>query len=498
MPTQPILIAGAWRLSAATQTFTAQNPATGETLPTEFPISPWSDVDQALTAAAEAFTQLRTTSPENIAAFLEAFASEIEAAAESLIATAHAETALPTSPRLKDVELPRTTTQLRQAAAAAREGTWTQAVIDTKNNIRSHYAPIGPIVVFGPNNFPFAFNAIAGGDLAAAIAAGNPVLAKSHPLHPATSQLLAQCAHRALQSSGLPPATIQMLYHLAPEDGLKLVADPRTAATAFTGSRPGGLALKAAADRAGKPIYLEMSSLNPIVLLPGALTERGEKIATELADSALAASGQFCTSPNLVLAIASPETETLAQSLAAILASRKPGPLLSASGLQSLDQNVQRLIAAGANPITGATPATGEGFCYTNTLLRATAAQFLSAGEHLQIEAFGNSTLLVTAANPAELQTAIESLEGNLTGSIYSATTGEDDALYTPIAFALRPKVGRLLNDKMPTGVALSPAMNHGGPYPATANAHFTAVGIPRSILRFTALHCYDNVQDPA
>ena len=318
---------------------------------------------------------------------------------------------------------------MRQGAAAAREGSWTQAVIDTKANIRSHYAPIGPVVILGPNNFPFAFNGISGGDFTAAIAAGNPVIAKANPLHPGTSKLLAECAIAALTEVGLPQAALQMIYRTSKDDGLRMVSDPRIGAVSFTGSREAGLRLKAAAEHAGKPIYLEMSSLNPVILLPGALAERGEQLATELADSCLAASGQFCTSPNLILMIDGDDAERLASNLAGILDQRPPAPLLSAGGLKGLDENVHALIDAGATVVTGAEPMTGCGCRYKNTLLRATAKQFLAKPEELQREAFGNATMVVTAENIPQLRKVVKALEGNLTGSIYSSKAGEDDEL---------------------------------------------------------------------
>ena len=495
MAVEPIWVAGVWRAAAAASTFRAENPATAKALEGEFPVSSWQDCEDALSAAASAAIALRSAPAEQIATFLEGYAANIESRAEALCARANAETGLPVTPRLRDVELPRTTTQLRQGAAAAREGSWQCAVLDTKANIRSHYAPIGPVVVMGPNNFPFAFNGVAGGDFAAAIAAGCPVIAKGHPLHPGTTKLLAQCAADALAQSGLPAATVQMLYHIGNEDGLRLVADSRVGAASFTGSRAGGMRLKAAADAAGKPIYLEMSSLNPVILLPGVLVERGAQLATELADSCLAGTGQFCTSPNLILAIASEATETLAESLREILEKRPAGPLFSAGGLEGLDAGVRRLRDAGAALMTGGERAAAEGYRYKNTLLRVSGADFLRAAEALQHEAFGNATMLVIAQDADELQKVIECLEGNLTGCIYSSVNGADDSLYTRLSAALRPKVGRLLNDKMPTGVALSPAMNHGGPFPATAHPGFTSVGIPRSMLRFGALQCYDNVR---
>ncbi len=496
MAIEQLWLGGEWRVATATSTFSATNPSTGKKLPSEYPISAWADCDIALDAAVHAARGLRTVSGEQIAGFLEGYASAIEARVLEIVAIAHSETGLPVAPRLKDVEIPRTTTQLRQAAAAAREGSWANPVIDTKANIRSHFAPIGPVVVFGPNNFPFAFNGISGGDFAAAIAAGCPVIAKAHPLHPGTTKLLAECAAAALTASGLPNATVQMLYGIANEDGLRLVSDPRIGASSFTGSRAGGLRLKSAADAAGKVMYLEMSSLNPVVLLPGALAERGDALSAELADSCLAASGQFCTSPNLILALAGEATEQLATGLAETFEKRSPAPLLSQGGLHSLNEGVQWLVNAGATVVTGGAVVAGDGWRYKNTLLKISASGFLAEAEKLQREAFGNATLLITADDLEQLLQVLERLEGNLTGSIYSSSAGADDSIYSVVADALRFRVGRLLNDKMPTGVALSPAMNHGGPFPSTSHPGFTAVGIPRSMLRFGALQCYDNVRN--
>jgi alpha-ketoglutaric semialdehyde dehydrogenase len=490
-----ILIQGKWVNATADEFFHANNPATGEALDKLFPVSQWGDCDAALAAAKSASVAMRTLSPETLAAFLDSYASGIEEAAEAIVAAASQETGLPISPRLKDVELPRTTNQLRQAAAAAREESWKHATIDTPRNIRSCFAPIGPVVVFGPNNFPLAFNGISGGDFAAAIAVGNPVIAKAHPLHPNTTRLLAEVAQKAADANGLPAGTVQMLYHLSTADGLRLVSDSRVGAIGFTGGRSSGLALKRAADEAGKPIYLEMSSINPVIFLPGALAEDGAKLATELADSCLAGAGQFCTSPNLVLLPDSPVAEAFIASVANTFAARTPQPLLSSGGLTHMQTGVAELISAGATAVTGASPANGPGSRYSNTLLRATGVQLLAHNEALQREVFGNVTLIVTFADLPQLQSILQQLEGNLTGTIYSSKSGADDKTYAAIEPPLREKVGRLLNDKMPTGVAVSPAMNHGGPYPATAHPGFTSVGIPASLHRFAALQCYDGIR---
>ena len=489
----PVLIAGTWRPASARGTFHAENPATGETLPAEYPVSSWADCDAALAAAVGAAASLRIAPPEQIADFLTRFAARIEARKTELVEIAHIETALPKAPRLADVELPRTTNQLRQAAAAVLEGSWALPTIDTKLNIRSFLGPLGPVLIFGPNNFPYAYNGVAGGDFASAIAAGNPVIAKSHPSHPGTTRLLAEEALAAVTESGLPPATVQMLYHLAPEDGLRFVADRRLGGLGFTGSRAAGLKLKAAADAAGKPAYLEMSSLNPVVILPGALAERGAKIAEEFGGSCLMGSGQFCTSPGLTILFAGEHAEQFIAATKAKLENTAPGALLSSGVERNLAANVQILRQAGAEVLTGGTPAGVNRFA--NTLLRASGKEFLASPEKLQTEAFGNATLLVIVRDAAEAATVLAHLEGNLTGSIYSDTGGSDDALYADFAPLLRTRVGRLLNDKMPTGVAVTAAMNHGGPFPATGHPGFTAVGIPASLRRFAMLQCFDNVR---
>lgn len=493
MSLQPVLIAGEWRAARSSGTFRAENPATGEALPGEFPTSTWADCDAALNAAAEAATVLRDIALEQIAKFLTRYAERVEARKSEIVEITHAETALPKAPRLGDVELPRTTNQLRQAAAAALEGSWALPVIDAKLNIRSRLEPLGPVLVFGPNNFPFAYNGVSGGDFAAAIAAGNPVIAKAHPCHPMTTKLLAEEAFAAVKETGLPAATVQMLYNVAPEDGLRMAADKRLGAVGFTGSRTAGLKLKAAADAVGKPFYAELSSLNPVVILPGALAERGEKIVEESTGSCLMASGQFCTSPGLTILFAGADAEKFIAGVKSKLESVTPGVLLSTGVARNLAVSVKALQDAGAEVVAGGSALAGNKF--SNTLLRVSGEKFLGSPEKLQTEAFGNASLAVVVRDAAQAVEVLSQLEGNLTGCIYSDTTGKDDALYAKLSPLLRVRVGRLLNDKMPTGVAVSPAMNHGGPFPATGHPGFTAVGIPAAMRRFAMLACYDGVR---
>ena len=497
MPLQPVLVAGQWQQRAADRdSFRATNPATRATLPDSYPVSGQATLEDALAAGRAAARELLSVPPERIARFLELCADNIEARADALVEMAHLETALPKEPRLRSVELPRTTGQLRQAARAARDRVFCRATIETATNIRSMHGPLGGVVVvLGPNNFPYAFNSAAGGDFAAAIAAGNPVLAKANPGHPGTTRLLAEAAFEALPAADLPPATVQLLYRLPRELGLVLVGHPNVGATAFTGSRAGGLVLKAAADRAGKPIYLEMSSVNPVFILPGAIEERGDELAGELFTSCSLGAGQFCTNPGVSVVIANDAGERFAALVKAAFESKPPGTLLGPSGPKNIAESLRVLTRHGATVVTGGNEAAGPGFAFENTLLRVPGAVFLEHADALQTEAFGTVHLMVFAKDFDEMVGVADRLEGNLTGCLYSHRGGKDDDAYRRVAAALRPKVGRLLNDKMPTGVAVSPAMNHGGPYPATGHPGFTAVGIPASLARFTALHCYDGVR---
>lgn len=490
-----ILLNGCWTRSQGTSTFQAVNPTTEETLPGVFPVSPWDEIDAMLQVAADTSREMRGWPGSRFAEFLEVYANEIEARADLLVETAHAETALPKSPRLKDGELPRTTNQLRQAAHSARTESWRVPTIDTAAGIRSMLGAMGPVVVFGPNNFPYAYNGIAGGDFASAIASGNPVIAKGHPCHPETTRIFAEAALAAIQATGMPTGLVQLIYRTSHEDGVRLVSDPRIGAVGYTGARQTGLKLKAAADGAGKPIYLELSSINPVYMLSGALQERAPAIADEFTGSCLMATGQFCTNPGLVIVPAGELGEGIIAAVAERFSQAPVGTMLAEGVRESFGRGVRTILDAGASLVVGGNPGGGKGICFQNTLLRVSGRQFVANPHVFQTEAFGNGSLFVVAESTAEMVEIAELLEGNLTGSIYTDTAGSDDADYVAIEKVLRTKVGRLLNDKMPTGVAVSSAMNHGGPYPATGHSGFTAVGFPASVTRFGMLQSFDAVR---
>lgn len=495
---EPVLVAGHWTASSDPQgSFRAQDPTKAEAIGPSFPVSGAADVEAALLAASAIAAELAAAPADWIADFLDAYAAAIEADADTLVALAHAETALPAEPRLRSVELPRASGQLRQAAKAARSYGWTDPVIDTAAGLRAHRAPLGkPVMIFGPNNFPFAFNAIAGSDFASAIAARNPVIAKAHPSHPATSQRLAQLAHQSLLATGLPPAAVQMLYHVDNALGLTLAGDARLGAIGFTGSRAGGLALKAAADAVGVPMYAELSSVNPVFLLPGVLTERGEALAQEFFNSCVMGSGQFCTNPGIVVVPQGMEGDSFAAAARQHFSAATAKTVFAAGVQHGLVSGVATLREAGAELLAGGSIGEGSGYRYLPTLLSVDADTFVQQSHALQTEAFGPVSLLIRTPDVASMTAVAACFEGNLTGTLYRAADGSDDAAWQAIAPSLRARVGRLIANKMPTGVTVSPAMNHGGPFPSTSHPGFTAVGMPAAIHRFTALHSYDAVPD--
>jgi NADP-dependent aldehyde dehydrogenase len=490
MSDQSILVAGGWRPAAAVDSYRALNPSTGAPHPAVWPVSGWSDVDAALDAAVAAAHDLAVLPPARIASFLEGYAARLEACGGDLVDAAHAETGLPRSPRLADVELPRMLDQLRQAAAAARAETWRMPMIDRAKNIRSAAFGLGPIVVLPPANFPLAFGAITGGDFAAAIAAGNPVIAKAHRGHPGVSMVAARHVREAVREAGLPPATVQLLHGIGRGDGERLVADPRVGGSAFTGSEAAGRRLFAAAATAGKVMWVEMGSLNPAVLLPHALAERGDEIAAELTTSVTGSAGQLCTKPGIVFLIDDAAGGHFVSAAVSRFKAVGPQVLLTASGRGQLDEAVALLAQAGARLLVDGPAAAGP-CCRSPSLLDVTATAFCAAPQAFLVEAFGNATLLVRCGSLDELCRAVAHVQGTLAASLYAA--GGDAEAARAVRPLLVARAGRLVENRMPTGLAVTAPMQHGGPWPSAGPPFFSAVGMPWTLLRFARRICFDN-----
>ena len=491
-----ILLAGAWVDSPeGTPTFNAWNPKTGEPIASAYPVTPLHQLQEMAAAGAEAALALETTDVERIARFLEEYASRLESKRDEICEMAHEETGLDLGMRLKEIEFKRTTSQLRKAAEAARDvsaDSWRSLLIDESNNFRSCFGPLGgAVLTIGPNNFPLAFNGVSGGDFAAAIAAGNPVIAKGHPAHPGTSRMLAECAHQVVSEIGLHPSTVQFFFHCDHADGSQLIAASGVSAVGFTGSRKAGLSVKAAADAVGKPAYLEMSSVNPVFFLPGAVAERCSDIGMDWSMSLTVGAGQFCTKPGLAFAIGT-DADAVAEATVARCMDIPDGVLFTNALVEEMADGIAAMQEVGASLLCGGTPSGSWGFLWPATLLRVDGDVFEEHYEVLSREVFGPTGLLIELRDLDQALRIARRLEGQLTACVYSGSS-DAEACRAMLA-SLRNRCGRLLQNKMPTGVAVIPSMVHGGPFPATGHPGFTAVGMPTSISRFAARHCYDGI----
>jgi len=495
------LIAGATGSAAGTP-FRAVDPSSGDRMQPDFHEASEADVNRAMEAATAAFTSYRSASGEERATFLETIATEIEAIGDALIQRAHAETGLPLA-RLQG-ERARTCGQLRLFAQVVREGSWVDGRIDPaipdrqplpRPDLRRMLIPIGPVVVFGSSNFPLAFSA-AGGDTASAFAAGCPVVVKAHRAHPGTGELVGRAIARAAAACRLPAGMFSLIHGGGSTVGIAMVRHPATAAVGFTGSHAAGRALfDAAASRPHPiPVFAEMSSLNPLIVLPGALRERGPAIAQGLLGSFTLGTGQFCTKPGLVFLHRGADADAFLNALAGAVAAAPCGTMLTPGirdaflehrGKITSTPGVTVLASANASPATAKT----EGQPSVGT---TTGARFLAAPE-MAIEAFGPFTLVILTESAAELEHCVRSLEGQLTATIHG--TPDDLAGARSLIGELEQKAGRLVFNSFPTGVEVSPAMNHGGPYPATTDVRFTSVGTA-AILRFARPVCYQGWPD--
>jgi NADP-dependent aldehyde dehydrogenase len=479
--------------------FQAVDPATGAALEPAFREGDAALADRALAAAEAVFPAYARTTPSERAAFLRAIAEEVLGLGTELLQRAHAETGLPAA-RLEG-ERARTVNQLRLFADHIEEGSWVEARIDPgdpsrsppKPDLRRMLVPLGPVVVFAASNFPFAFS-VAGGDTAAALAAGCPVVCKAHPGHPGTAALTAAAIYRAARARGLSAGIFSLLHGWGHDVGLALVRHPLTRAVGFTGSLRAGRALfDAAAARPDPiPVYAEMGSVNPVFLLPSAVAERGEAIAQGLAQSITLGVGQYCTNPGVVLGVGGPDFDRLVRALAERLRNAPAGVMLYQRLSEGYAAGLARCVSRGAE-LLAAAPAAGK-TCGAPALLATDVARFLAEGA-LREEVFGPSSIVVTARDVTELMRAAEALEGQLTASIHG-TAAELEA-HAPLVEALRRKVGRLIFNGFPTGVEVGHAMQHGGPYPATTDARTTSVGTA-SIARFARPVCWQDFPDAA
>jgi NADP-dependent aldehyde dehydrogenase len=482
------------RAAGGEGTLQGYNARTGERLEPAYGGATAETMDRAANLAAAAFPAYRALPRGRRAEFLRAIATELEEAGDALIERVMAESALPEA-RLKG-ELARTTGQLRFFAAMVEEGSWVDARIDSgepgrkplpKPDVRSMLRPVGPVAVFCASNFPLAFS-VAGGDTASALAAGNPVVVNAHFSHPGTAEMCGGAIVAAALKTGMPEGVFSLLFTVGHEIGQALVAHPSIQAAAFTGSRKGGLALAAIAQSRPEPIpfYAEMSSVNPVFILPHALGERGDALAAGLHASITAGVGQFCTNPGVIAAPTGAAGDRMVEALAGKLTVTPEAPMLNAGIFESYAGKV----AARSADSRVRTLACGKGSA--PALFEAGVEEFLAEPD-LSEEVFGPSSVLVRYGKFEEALAIAHTMDGNLTATIQMAAGDEGEA--ARLVAALETRVGRIVFNGYPTGVEVCQAMVHGGPYPATSDGRTTSVG-GRAIERFARPVCYQDTPE--
>jgi NADP-dependent aldehyde dehydrogenase len=478
--------------------FYGVDPATGARLEPVYRCASIDDLNLAADLAEEAFTTYRKLAGREKGRFLRHIADGIEANVSEVVERANRETALPEA-RLKG-ESARTINQLRLFAQVVEEGSWVNARIDPaqpdrkplpRSDIRSMMRPLGPVAVFGASNFPLAFS-VAGGDTAAAFAAGNSVIVKAHHAHPGTSEMVGRVIARSAEECGLPPGVFALLYGAGSEIGAALVDHPRVKAVGFTGSLSAGKALmqRAAARLEPIPCFMEMSSVNPVFVLPEALYTSGEEIARGLFASFTLGVGQFCTKPGLVFLPRNADANAFVAELKMQTERAAASPMLTEGISKSYRTGVAGREAHGNVETVAKAAANGADSSYALPVVMQIAAGDLLRDSELASEVFGPSTLVIRYENREELLALARSLEGQLTATLHGSEA--DLAAFADLVAILERKAGRLIVNGFPTGVEVCHAMVHGGPYPATSDSRATSVGT-YSIYRFVRPVCYQD-----
>ncbi|HZU64061.1 MAG TPA: aldehyde dehydrogenase (NADP(+)) [Novosphingobium sp.] len=477
--------------------FHAQAAVSGALLAPAYREASAAQVAAACLAAEQACDAYRGHPLAARAAFLEAVAEEILALGDELIVRCMAETGLPRA-RLEG-ERGRTMGQLRLFAEMLRKGEGLGERHDPalpdrapapRPDLRMQRVPLGPVAVFGASNFPLAFS-VAGGDTASALAAGCPVIVKAHPAHPGTSELVGLAITRAAARSGMPAGVFSLLHGAGHAVGAALVADGHVQAVGFTGSRAGGLALMRLVQQRPVPIpvYAEMSAINPVVLMPGALAARAEAIGQAFVASLVLGAGQFCTNPGLILGVAGPDFDRFEAAACAALRQAPAATMLTPAIAAAYGARLA-LLEGRAEVALLARGAAGEGGTCAAALF-ATDAQAFLADAALHEETFGAAALLVRCADQAELLAVLRALEGQLTAAVHAVPA--DYAAVRQLMPVLERKVGRILFDGFGTGVEVAAAMVHGGPFPASSDSRTTSVGT-LAIERFWRPVCYQDM----
>jgi len=492
------MIIGQDHVQGNKKSFYAVNPSTGQNIEPAYFGGGADEVERSCLLAEQAFDVYRESDLEDRAKFLEQISANLAGQGSVIIKRANLETGLPKT-RLEG-ELARTINQLNLFAEEVRAGRWLGIKINTamperaplpRSDIRLRYIPLGPVAVFGASNFPLAFS-VAGGDTASALAAGCPVIVKGHSAHPGTSELVGNAIQAAVKSSGMPEGTFSLLFGSGSDIGSILVADPRIKAVGFTGSRLVGVALMkiAAARPEPIPVYAEMSSINPVYLFPEALKKRTDSIATGFVNSMLMGSGQFCTSPGLVIIKEDSGLDTFIGKVTDLVRLAQPSTMLTAGIHQAFESGIAQLKNnSNVQLLAQVQGRGGPNKCHA-CLFTTTAKAFLK-DYSLRDEVFGSSSLLIRCKTDEEVLAITNSLEGQLTATVL-IDSADDKIFIKKLLLILERKVGRIILNGYPTGVEVCHAIVHGGPFPATSDSRTTSVGAD-AIWRFLRPVSYQN-----
>jgi alpha-ketoglutaric semialdehyde dehydrogenase len=493
-------IIGYEMIAGGSETFQSYEPATGEHLSYRFIKATPDEVNLAAEKAALAFQSYRKKSAAQKAVFLESIAEEIISIGDELIEMCCRETALPKG-RIEG-ERARTTNQLKLFASMLRENSWVDARIETadaqrvptpKPDIRYMEIGTGPVVVFGASNFPLAFS-VAGGDTAAALAAGCPVIVKAHSAHPATGELVGRAIQRAANKCDMPDGVFSMLHGDGTNVGIQLVKHPAIRAVALTGSYTAG---KALFDTAAKrpvpiPVYAEMGSTNPVFILPEAMQQRREQIVKGFAASVTLGVGQFCTNPGLLIHQSQDGATEFTKQLEEVFSGSSGGVMLTKGIHQAYEKGISHHGSMRGIEQLATGTSTADVNAARPILFKTDSNTFMDTPE-LAEEIFGPASVVVEARSREEIFSIARNLSGHLTATVHG--TEKDLAAYKELIDILEQKVGRVVINGFPTGVEVCHAMVHGGPFPATTDGRSTSVGTA-SIYRFTRPVCYQNMPD--
>ncbi|NQX56002.1 aldehyde dehydrogenase (NADP(+)) [Pedobacter panaciterrae] len=489
------------RSGNGTDSFQAFNPTGNVLISEKFTYATEKELERALSLAQDAFVSYKNISTIKRAEFLEAIAEEIMALEETLIERAVTESGLPIG-RITG-ERGRTFGQLKMFAQLLRDGWYVDARIDTaqpervplpKSDIRRMLIPIGPVAVYGASNFPLAFST-AGGDTASALAAGCPVIVKTHPSHPGTSELISSAIIQAAKRTGMPEGVFSAL-NLTNDQSVRLVQHPAIKAVGFTGSRKVGMTLFNAAAKRPEPIpvYAEMSAINPVILMEEALKVKGEAIAKGLAGSVTMGAGQFCTNPGLVLLIESEASKYFLNHFVKHLGATEPATMLNKNICQSYSKGIETTKTVnGVNVLAEGTKLANDERNEARSIAFTVSADDFLSNKQLNEEVFGPVTLFVLIKDTAQLHLVLNQLEGQLTATVHAEP--EDKGNLIPVIDIITQKAGRVIYNGFPTGVEVCHSMQHGGPFPSTTDGRSTSVGTA-AIYRFLRPVSYQDIPD--